>query len=349
VPFSTQCAKCQHLSQLLSRREHSKYPVEQLEVSQSFSQRLSLSDQGTSSWTPFMKSYFSHIQGRKNKMKWPLHILIFAVSYFCRVGKTSYNTLREDLHLPSVEVLLRVTRRLNAQPGLDHTALHSFLSHPHPSGIVLSFDEIYFQSGLKMVRFKDTLITIGMNCFGTWEGKTPIENRFTFVNASELTDFNSDIETTIRIMASNEIRVDEPVVSSEPVVSHESRGKWCSETEASKILSKPSGLQAKMALHFVLSSPITPEAQGIGYVEVSSVTWPLLRALVFRIITAINSVPTPLPSSDVSTPAPPSSTLLKKNKKKNSHSKILAKFGSVTSRSVYFNFIFIFIFYFISV
>ena len=59
---------------------------------------------------------------------------------------------------------------------------------------------------------------------------------------------------------------DEPI----PAAEYTNNGRWCSDTDADDILRPPDPSEAKlakMALHFVLSSPITPEAQALGFLR----------------------------------------------------------------------------------
>jgi len=156
-------------------------------------------------------------------------------------------------------------------------------------------------------------------------------NRFTFIDTSQLTDIESDIDLRIR-NSSNSAQseeIDQPEETDLPTTSilSTNNGRWCSDDQADLLLRPPDPSQsqlAKMALHFVLSSPITPEAQGIGYVEVSSVTWLLLRALVYKIIKALQQCVTDTePHPEIASAAPLNSFLLKKKKKKNSHQKFM--------------------------
>ena len=244
-----------------------------------------------------MSCYFQHLATRRKTPRWATHVLIFAVGFLCRAGKGAYQSVREELHLPSPEVLRRVTRKIDTSPGINQTAVSSFMSQSHPNGIVLGFDEIYFQAGLKLMRSRDTLITIGFTCFGSWD-LNPATNHFIFVQPNQLSELECDPEIYIAVnssksQSSHQPEDEESTPPSAPSSSSQPTGLtlWCSDTEAQATLSNDDTQDtttAKMALHFVLTSPSNNSAQGIGYIECRSVTWQLLRALLFKIIQACN-------------------------------------------------------------
>jgi len=312
--------RCEHCSKIASAiSQKRKIPVEATEISTSqiFSLQLSRSD-----WTPFMQSYFQQAATRKKTSRWQLHVLMFAVGFFCRSGKAAYRYLRENFNLPSVEVLKRIIQRLDCGPGLNHTALRSFMGQNHNNGMVLAFDEIYFEAGLKLIKNGDSLHTIGFHCYGQWKASDPDQlNQFVFISPEDLAGFDCDSEVYLRVTSTTSTMTGPEI---DPVDSQPARG-WCTDGEAEAFLAMQTQnhQNAKMALHFMLTTPSSAAAQGIGYVECVSVTWEHLRALIYRIIAACNqhrnsmsteANPTdPLPTD---LHQPPPKNLLKKNRKK---------------------------------
>ena len=227
-----------------------------------------------------MISYFNHSATRGKTTRWQIHVLIFAVGFYCRAGHSAYQHLREELHLPSPAVLKRVTRKIDTTPGLNQTAIRSFMNETHPNGITIAFDEVYFQAGLKLVRCKESFITIGFNCYGTWEAASEL-NHFVFIRADDLAGFGCDPETNIaEATKAHDTHAEEPnegqfpnsSVATSPVLG------WCSDTEATEIIRNHAvpDQTSRMALHFLFTTPSSTSAQGIGYIECRSVTWQLL-------------------------------------------------------------------------
>jgi hypothetical protein len=236
-------------------------------------QLVNLDPTAIENWSPFLACYLETLSKRTFKTQsWSPQVTIFSLGLYCKLGK-SYEEIRTSLPLPSSTTLKRLVSRIPAKPGISVQAIESFLHAAAGSPIMLAFDEIYFQSGLQMVRDGKDYRVIGLTSHGTWESPTPEHVRLLF-------GFQSDV-TASRLS---------PVSLPLPQSEWSPSTNWCTDSEATTILAEEGQKQATMALHFLLSSLNSNVTQAIGYVECHSVTGTLLRALIFRIIKVIYEV-----------------------------------------------------------
>src|SRR3989338_1242576 len=263
------CNSCKQLQKSIRDKTKFNYTISQQRI-HLFAMQMgqNLEVESTKKWTPFLQIYFKELNSRTSPTQpWSAPIIIFSLAMYCKQGARSYHELRQYLPLPSLSTLRALTSKLSTGPGLCKPAIAAFLQREPLASICISFDEIYYTQGLQIIRVKDSFHLIGMTTFGSWEASSQDIQHFLF-NFTEETDIHPSFPHT-----------DPPLTNTETTV-------WCTEEEATSILREEEGRQAKMALHFLISSISTNTTQAIGYVECFSVTSLLLKALLFRIISA---------------------------------------------------------------
>lgn len=269
--------QCQHCSALRAKvyGGHNILSLDSNANSHVFSAKLmNLNLEKSDIWTPFLRGYLIEIADRSKTQEWSVTTTIFALGMYSKLGVNSYEDLRKSLPLPSSSTLQRICNKVDAAPGIQDTAIVSFLQREPIGGINLSFDEIYLTQGIQYIKSsQNSYIAIGYVACGDWS--TPNSERIRY-----LFSYPEEVPT---IPGHNDLP------------EHESQHNhpsalWCSDQISSSILTNLPSVEgrAKMALHFIISSVHSNTAQAIGYIETESVTSDLLRALIWKILTTVN-------------------------------------------------------------
>jgi hypothetical protein len=224
------------------------------------------------------------MKNQTGSIRWSAPVLSWAIHIYVHAGTAGYNALRQTkesdgLPLPHISTLQKKISHVKKNPGIDQVACSLFRKRLQKLGkndAILSFDEIYIVSGIRMVRCKEGYSMIGVQ---TPDGCYDLTRAYLIDEALQLEEpaiisgspnenCNDSIPQLYNQVGSSDALFMIPVEAAALLRGNNDQWKKrCLWQDAS---CSTSGM-IKMALHFFLSSSVTNLASAIGYFEITSI------------------------------------------------------------------------------